>query len=154
MASLVAFSLAILKKVPSLIWLAAQELIAKETSGYASIPNTVSIISCTFLLGSHYFSPSISWQISPSLMFGWQMGVLNFSLGNLKGNCSGKSMSTMNLKPSQGLLRGPLMRSSQWKRFSLMVGTTPLYRVKRTDLSFCLVRCCTPSAISACLLIV
>ncbi len=64
-------SLTFLSKVPSLKSFAASKLMELEISGEASMLIIISRTSATFLLGIHSFSPSMSLQISPSLMFGW-----------------------------------------------------------------------------------
>ena len=82
---------------PYLYYLAAYRLMALCTSGWSSMLCKDWMISVTFLLGCHYFYPTISLQMSPSFTFGCHIMVLNLSIGNLKGNCSGKSKSTIRL---------------------------------------------------------
>lgn len=111
---------------PSLCSFAASKLIALLMSGEVNMLRILWIISTTFLFGSHYFSPTISWQISPSFTFGCQMGVLNLTTGNLNGNCSGKSRSTISWPPSKGDPIGPTRNTSQWNKFSFCFATTLL----------------------------
>lgn len=86
--------------LPSLYYFAASRLIAECRSGWISMLWIECTIYCTFLLGNHSFSPTIYWQMSPSFTLGCQIGVLNLTIGNLKGNCSGKSKSTTSSPPS------------------------------------------------------
>ena len=105
------------QNLPYLNCLAAYKLIALWTSGCKSILCNDCIIYATFLLGCHYFSPTIYLQISPSLTLGCHIWVLNLIIGNLNGNCSGKSKSTNKSYPSYGDPIGPLITTSQWNKF-------------------------------------
>lgn len=92
-------SLAWASYLPYLYYFAASRFIALCTSGVKSILCRDWTISTTFLFGCHYFYPTIYLQISPSFTLGCQIIVLNFIIGNLNGNCSGKSKSTIRSLP-------------------------------------------------------
>ena len=126
--------------LPSLNSFAASKFMATPISGCKSILWMECTISDTFLFGSHYFYPSISWQMSPSFTFGCQMGVLNRTTGNLNGNCSGKSISTSSSPPSYGDPTGPLIKTSQWNKLSFCLHTTFLWLIMKYSSSILLTR--------------
>lgn len=86
------------------------------------------MIYVTFLFGCHYFYPTIYLQISPSFTLGCHIKDLNLIIGNLKGNCSGKSKSTIRSNPSYGDPTGPFIITSQWNKFSLCRAVMKLYK--------------------------
>lgn len=118
--------------LPSLNYFAASKFMALWISGCISMLWSDWIIYMTFLLGCHSFSPTIYLQISPSFTFGCHIAVLNLIIGNLNGNCYGKSNSISKSCPSYGDPKGPFKVTSQWNRFSLCLTEICLNRMKCT----------------------